>query len=88
MIKTITIQTKSLEETGSRAGWFDGNDKANNKTIVDSEKLAQDIEKQISTLIKDGYQILSIMPITSQKIVAHSLQATFTSSVVIIGQKP
>lgn len=88
MIKTITIQTKSLEETGSRAGWFDGNDKANNKTIVDSEKLAQDIEKQISTLIKDGYQILSIMPITSQKIVAHSLQATFTSSVIITGQKP
>jgi len=83
MTKTITIQTKSLEDTGSKAGWFDGNDKANNKITVDGEQLAKDIEEESNKLIKEGYQILNIMPITSQKIVAHSLQATYTSSVII-----
>ena len=87
MIKTIHIKTKSLEESGATAGWFDGNDKANNKTIVDGEQLAKDIEDQSNDLVKDGYQILSIMPIISEKIEAHSLKSVFTSSVIITGLK-
>jgi len=87
MIKTIHIQTKSLEDTGATAGWFDGNAKANNKTVVDGEQLAKDIDEKSSALVREGYQILSIMPVTSQKIEAHSLNATYTSSVIITGVK-
>lgn len=87
MIKTIHIKTTSLEDNGAKAGWLDGNNKANNKIIVDGEALAKEIEKQANLLVKEGYQILNILPITSEKIESHSLTATFTSSVIITGLK-
>lgn len=88
MIKTVTINTKSLEDGGAIAnGFFAKNEKANIKTIVDAEQLAKDIEKQSNKLIKDGYQILNILPITSEKIIAHSLKSTYTSSVIITALK-
>lgn len=86
MLKTVHIKTANLEDSGKTASWF-SNDKANIKTIVDGEALAKEIEKQGNLLIKEGYQILSILPITSQKIEAHSLSATFTSSVIITALK-
>ncbi|MFA7084698.1 MAG: hypothetical protein WC141_09205 [Arcobacteraceae bacterium] len=87
MIKTIHIQTTNLEDNGLKASWLDGNAKANNKTIVDGEHLAKEIEKQVTFLVREGYQILNILPITSEKVEAHSLRATFTSSVIITGIK-
>lgn len=86
MIKTVHIKTVSLEDNGASASWL-SNNKANIKTIVDGEALAKEIEKQGNLLIKDGYQILSILPITSQKIESHSLSATFTSGVIITAAK-
>ncbi|MBL3521009.1 hypothetical protein H0A43_11010 [Arcobacter lanthieri] len=86
MLKTIHIKTKSLEENGANASWL-GREAANIKTIVDGKALAKEIEEQGNILIKEGYQILSILPITSQKIEAHSLNATFTSSVIITALK-
>ena len=87
MLKTIHIKTKSLKENGvTSSSWF-GVEGANIKTIVDGEALSKEIEKQGNILIKDGYQILNILPITSQKIEAHSLTATYTSSVIITAIK-
>lgn len=86
MLKTIHIATSSLEENGATASWL-SNDKANIKTIVDGEALAQEIEKQGNILIKEGYQILNILPVISQKIEKHSLAATYTSSVIITAIK-
>lgn len=86
MLKTVHIKTASLEDNGASASWL-SNNKANIKTIVDGEALAKEIEKQGNLLIKDGYQILSILPITSQKIESHSLNATFTSGVIITAAK-
>ncbi len=63
MLKTVHIKTASLEDNGARASSL-SNNKANIKTIVDGEALAKEIEKQGNLLIKDGYQILSILPIT------------------------
>jgi hypothetical protein len=82
MLKTININTSTLEENGATAFWL-SNENANIKTIVDGEALSKEIEKQGNILIKEGYQILNILPITSQKIEAHSLTATYTSSVII-----
>lgn len=88
MIKTIHIQTKSLEECGARAnGLFSGKEGANIKTIVDGEQLAKDIEEQSNKLIQDGYQIISILPVTSQKLAGNALHATYTSSIIITGLK-
>ncbi|KLE06320.1 hypothetical protein [Aliarcobacter butzleri] len=86
MLKTVHIKTASLEDNGASASWL-SNNKANIKTTVDGEALAKEIEKQGNLLIKDGYQILSILPITSQKIESHSLSATFTSGVIITAAK-
>ncbi len=86
MLKTIHIKTASLEENGATSNWL-SNEKANIKTIVDGEALSKEIEKQGNILIKEGYQILNILPITSQKIESHSLTATYTSSVIITGIK-
>ncbi len=87
MIKTITIHTKTLEETGSKAGWFDGSNKANYKTIVDSEKLANDIDKEAKGLLEDGFQILSVIPVTSQKFVSYNYKAILTTSVIVTAIK-
>jgi hypothetical protein len=86
MLKTVHIKTASLEDGGKTASWL-SNDRANIKTIVDGEALAKEIEMQGNFLIKEGYQILSILPITSEKIESHSLSATFTSSVIITAIK-
>lgn len=86
MLKTIHIKTASLENNGATANWI-SNEKANIKTIVDGEALSKEIEKQGNDLIKEGYQILNILPITSQKIESHSLTATYTSSVIITAIK-
>lgn len=86
MLKTININTSNLEDNGAIASWL-SNDKANNKTVVDGKALAKEIEIQGNLLIKDGYKILSILPITSQKIETHSLTATYTSSVIITAIK-
>ncbi len=86
MLKTININTSTLENNGATASWL-SNEKANIKTIVDGEALSKEIEKQGNILIKDGYQILNILPVTSQKIEAHSLTATYTSSVIITAIK-
>lgn len=86
MLKTVNIKTSNLEANGANATWL-SNDKANIKTIVDGDALAKEIEKEGNLLLKEGYQIISIMPITSQKIESHSLSATFTSSVVITAIK-
>lgn len=86
MLKTVNIKTSNLEANGANATWL-SNDKANIKTIVDGDALAKEIEKEGNLLLKKGYQIISIMPITSQKIESHSLSATFTSSVVITAIK-
>ncbi len=86
MLKTVNIKTSNLEANGANASWL-SNDKANIKTIVDGDALAKEIEKEGNLLLKEGYQIISIMPITSQKIESHSLSATFTSSVVITAIK-
>lgn len=86
MLKTVNIRTSNLEANGANATWL-SNDKANIKTIVDGDALAKEIEKEGNLLLKEGYQIISIMPITSQKIESHSLSATFTSSVVITAIK-
>lgn len=86
MLKTVNIRTSNLEANGANATWL-SNDKANIKTIVDGDALAKEIEKEGNHLLKEGYQIISIMPITSQKIESHSLSATFTSSVVITAIK-
>ena len=87
MLKTVHIKTKSLEENGATtSSWF-GAENLNIMTIVDGEELSKEIEVQGNILIKDGYQILSILPITSQKIEAHNLNATFTSSVIITALK-
>ena len=87
MLKTIHIKTKSLKENGvTSSSWF-GVEGANIKTIVDGEALSKKIENQGNLLIKEGYQIISILPITSQKIEAHNLNATFTSSVIITALK-
>ena len=76
MLKTIHIKTKSLKENGvNSSSWF-GVEGANIKTIVDGEALSKEIENQGNLLIKEGYQIISILPITSQKIEAHNLNAT------------
>lgn len=86
MLKTININTSTLEENGATASWL-SNEKANIKTVVDGEALSKEIEKQGNILIKDGYQILNILPITSQKIESHSITATYTSSVIITAIK-
>jgi hypothetical protein len=86
MLKTIHIKTASLEDNGASAFWL-SNEKANIKTVVDGEALSKEIEKQGNILIKEGYQILNILPVTSQKIEAHSLTATYTSSVIITAIK-
>ena len=86
MLKTVNIRTSNLEANGANATWL-SNDKANIKTIVDGDALAKEIEKEGNLLLKEGYQIISIMPITSQKIESQSLSATFTSSVVITAIK-
>ncbi|MDZ7818267.1 MAG: hypothetical protein U5K55_06465 [Aliarcobacter sp.] len=86
MLKTIHIKTASLEDNGATASWL-SNEKANIKTVVDGEALSKEIEKQGNILIKDGYQILNILPITSQKIESHSITATYTSSVIITAIK-
>jgi hypothetical protein len=86
MLKTIHIKTTSLEDNGATASWL-SNEKANIKTVVDGEALSKEIEKQGNILIKDGYQILNILPITSQKIESHSIPATYTSSVIITAIK-
>lgn len=86
MLKTIHIKTKSLEDNGAIANWL-SNDKANIKTTVDGEFLSKEIEKQGNILIKEGYQIISILPIISQKIEGHSLNATYTSSIIITAVK-
>lgn len=86
MLKTIHIETTSLEDNGATASWL-SNEKANIKTVVDGEALSKEIEKQGNILIKDGYQILNILPITSQKIESHSITATYTSSVIITAIK-
>jgi hypothetical protein len=86
MLKTIHIKTASLEDNGATASWL-SNEKANIKTVVDGEALSKEIEKQGNILIKDGYQILNILPIISQKIESHSITATYTSSVIITAIK-
>jgi hypothetical protein len=86
MLKTLYIKTTNLEDGGKTASWL-SNDKANIKTIVDGEALAKEIERQGNILSNEGYQILSILPITSQKIESHSLSATFTSGVIITASK-
>ncbi|MCT7566983.1 hypothetical protein [Aliarcobacter butzleri] len=82
MLKTIHIKTKSLEENGATSSSWFGTENLNIMTIVDGEALAKEIEKQGNLLIKEGYQILSILPITSEKRVSNHSVA-FTSSVII-----
>jgi hypothetical protein len=83
MIKTVHIQTKSLEENGAKNNSWFGTSGANIKTIIDGEHLAKEIEKKSNELILEGYEIINILPITSQKIEGHGLHATYTSSVII-----
>ena len=86
MLKTVHIKTKSLEENGATtSSWF-GAENLNIMTIVDGEELSKEIEIQGNILIKDGYQILSILPITSEKRVSNHSVA-FTSSVIITALK-
>ncbi|MCT7556644.1 hypothetical protein [Aliarcobacter butzleri] len=86
MLKTIHIKTKSLEENGATSSSWFGTENLNIMTIVDGEALAKEIEKQGNLLIKEGYQILSILPITSEKRVSNHSVA-FTSSVIITALK-
>jgi hypothetical protein len=88
MLKTVHIKTSSLEDNGTRAsGFFTGVQGSNVKTIVDGEALSKEIEKEGNKLISMGYQILSILPVTSQKLEGHGLHATYTSSVIITAVK-
>ncbi|MFW2352326.1 hypothetical protein [Aliarcobacter butzleri] len=82
MLKTVHIKTASLEENGATSSSWFGTENLNIMTIVDGEALAKEIEKQGNLLIKEGYQILSILPITSEKRVSNHSVA-FTSSVII-----
>lgn len=40
-----------------QTGWSD--------SLIDGEKLAKDLEKTVSKLNKDGYEVISVVPITS-----------------------
>lgn len=86
MLKTIHIKTKSLEENGAKSSSWFGSENLDLMTIVDGEYIAKEIEEQGNLLLKEGYQILSILPITSDKRISNH-STTFTSSIVITAIK-
>ncbi len=51
--KDITEEVTEWEQTG----WSD--------CEIDGQRLTQDIQKKVNVLCEEGYEILSIMPITS-----------------------
>jgi hypothetical protein len=59
MYKVVSIHTRSTYWT---------NKEANEELIVDSDDLAQEIEKVGNNLLKEGYQIFALTPITSGSI--------------------
>ena len=83
MIKSIYIPSLSLSETGHKAEGRFSNDRVNIITTVDGKKLAEDIDKASNELLRKGYTILSVAPITSSALKGHSLQYQYTSGVVI-----
>jgi hypothetical protein len=56
MYKVVSIHTRSTYWT---------NKESNEELIVDSDDLAQEIEKVSNNLLKEGYEIYLITPVTS-----------------------
>lgn len=77
MIKTITIH--------SRSSYWTSRD-YNEEVIVDSEDLAIEIQNQCNKLVKEGFNIVSIIPINSGNI-NHGSGVYFTESVIITATK-
>lgn len=59
MYKTISIHTRSTYWTTHES---------NEELIVDSDDLAQEIEKVANQLYEDGFEVMSIIPINSGSI--------------------
>ena len=56
MYKVISVHTRSTYWT---------NKESTEELIVDSDDLAQEIEKVTNQLYKDGYEVISIIPVNS-----------------------
>lgn len=57
MYKAVSIHTRST--------YWSNRESTNEELIVDSNDLAQEIEKVTNNLFKEGYEIFSIIPINS-----------------------
>ena len=77
MYKSLSIHTRSTYWTSHEA---------NEELIVDSDDLSQEIQKVSNQLYKDGYEIVSITPITSGSI-THGSGYYQTESVIILSKK-
>ena len=77
MYKSVSIHSRSTYWTSHEA---------NEELIVDSDDLSQEIQKVSNQLYKDGYEIVSITPITSGSI-THVSGYYQTESVIILSKK-
>lgn len=77
MYKSVNIHTRSTYWTNKEAA---------EELIVDSDDLAQEIEKVSNELFNDGYEIISIIPINSGTI-SHGNGYYQTESIIITCKK-
>jgi hypothetical protein len=78
MYKTISIHTRSTYWTHKETN--------EEYSVVDSDDLAKDIEIQCNNLEKEGYDVISINPITSGSL-SNGNGYVNTESVIITGKK-
>jgi len=78
MYKTVTIHTRSTYWTHKETN--------EEYSVVDSDDLAKDIEIQCNLLEKEGYDVISINPITSGSF-SNGNGYMNTESVIITGKK-
>lgn len=85
-VKNNSYKNKKFRRDGAKSSSWFGSENLDLMTIVDGEYIAKEIEEQGNLLLKEGYQILSILPITSDKRISNH-STTFTSSIVITAIK-
>jgi len=78
MFKTTVIHTRST--------FWTAKEQSNEEMLVDAEDLAREIEIRTNELYNDGYDILSITPISSGNLVSGT-GYYHTESVIITSKK-
>lgn len=75
--KTITIHSRS-------SYWSDK--ESHDEMVVDSDDLSKELEQQCNQMDEDGYDVISILPVTSGN-TSGGTGYFYTESIIVTGRK-